>query len=66
MDKLTASEALYGFCGWITTRKKKVCASEKEDASVWAELCKQFIETNNLETPRDNWPDYLTYPKEPQ
>ena len=61
-EGLTASEALYGFCGWITSRKERVCASATDNAAVWADLIKEFCEVNKLETPRQNWTDYLSHP----
>lgn len=59
MDKLTASEAIYAFVGWITTREERVCASSKDDCAVWAELIKEFTERNELSAPREKWTDNL-------
>jgi len=61
-QKLTPSEALYGFTGWITSRDKKVVASAKHDAAIWAELVDTFIKENNLEQPRDGWENNLIHP----
>jgi len=63
-QKLTASEALYGFAGWITTRKEKVTASASHDAAVWAELVDTFIKENNLDNPSDGWENNLIHPVE--
>ena len=60
---LTASEALFGFAGWLTTRDEAVTASSKHDAGIWASLVSQFCEVNNLDTPRDGWDENLTHPK---
>jgi len=60
--KLTASEALYGFAGWITTREKTMIASAYHDAAIWAELVDMYIEENKLEQPRDGWENNLIHP----
>lgn len=63
--EMSASEAIFGFAGWLTTRKVEVCAGASRDASVWAELCQQFCDTNKLQAPRENWAKYLTHPVAP-
>ena len=60
--KLTPSEALFGFAGWITTRDEEVIASAKHDASIWAELVDTFCKENNLAGPRDGWEFNLIHP----
>jgi hypothetical protein len=64
MDKLTASEALYGFCGWLTTRDEKTIMSASDDAAPIPVLIRQFCETNGLKDPRKYWHKMLTHPKE--
>ena len=61
-NKLSASEAVYGFAGWLTTRNKKIVASASDDASVWAEAVDAFCKANHLDDPRDNWQQNLTHP----
>lgn len=61
-DKLTASEAVYGFCGWLTSRDEETVMSSRCDASKIAELVEQFCEENGLGAPRDNWTDNLIHP----
>lgn len=61
-DKLTASEALFGFCGWLTTRKTETVMSSTSDASAISDLIKRFCETNKLDEPREFWADHLTHP----
>jgi len=61
-QKLTASEALFGFAGWITSREEKVVASASHDASIWVELVDAFIKENRLEYPRDGWENNLMHP----
>ena len=61
---LTGSEAVFGFCAWLTTRKKKTIMGSKHDAAPICELIKIFCEENKLPEPRENYTDYLTIPKE--
>jgi len=62
MKQPIASEALYGFAGWITTREEKVVASASHDSAIWAELVDTFIKENNLDNPRDGWENNLIHP----
>lgn len=59
---LSASEALYGFAGWLTSQKKPIIASSKHDAAIWAEKVDQFCKANNLQEPREGWTKNLNYP----
>ena len=61
-NNLIASEALYGFAGWITTRDKKVTAGASHDAAIWAKLVDEYITVNKLEQPRDGWENNLIHP----
>ncbi len=61
--ELTASEAIYGFCGWLTTRKTKTIMSASNNAAVIADLVKVFCNVNNLSNPRDGWEKNLTHPE---
>ena len=61
---LSGSEALYGFCGWLTTREKRTVMSNTDECGGIADLIKIFCETNNLPGPRGEWTDYLTHPEE--
>ena len=63
LDEMTGSEAIFGFCGWLTTRKEKTVMSASDDAGCIAELIKVFCETNKLTEPRREWGKLLTYPK---
>lgn len=60
---MTASEALFGFCAWLTTREEKTVMSSGDNCGGIADLVKEFCEVNNLPEPRENWTDYLTHPK---
>ena len=64
MDKLPASEALYGFCGWLTTRDEVTEMGASKDSAIVAYLIKQFCDENDLPEPRDHWADLFTMPKE--
>ena len=62
--EMNASEALYGFAGWLTGRDKPVTAGANHDCAIWAELVEQFIKANDLTPVRDDvWPDNLHHPK---
>jgi hypothetical protein len=63
-DKLTASEAVYGFCGWITTRSVAVTAGDTHDCAAWANLVKEFCEANDLNEPADGWHENLVHPSD--
>jgi hypothetical protein len=63
-EALSPSEALYGFAGWLTTRKKSVTAGSKHNAAPWAELVQTFAATNDLEDPREGWHKELKHPTE--
>jgi len=55
LNELTASEALFGFCGWLTTRKIVTKMSSKNNAAIIADLIKQFCKKYNLSDPRNGW-----------
>lgn len=63
MDKLTASEALFGFMAWLTTRYQEVTFSAHHDAAPAANLVDEFCKVNELDDPRDHWADNLTHPR---
>ncbi len=62
MDKLTASEAIYGFCGWLTARNEKTIMSASDDAAPTVDLIQQFCDTNKLAEPRKGWNSNLIHP----
>ena len=59
---LSASEALYGFCGWLTSRDKKTAMSSTDNAAPIADLIKRFCDVNQLSEPREHWTRNLTHP----
>ena len=58
-ESLSPSGAVYGFAAWLTTREKPLTLSSHHDAAIVAELVDEFIKTQNLEEPRDNYADDL-------
>ena len=62
LSEMSGSEAIYGFCGWLTTRKDKTVMSTNHDCACIAELIKDFCEVNKLSDPREQWTDNLIRP----
>ena len=62
MDEMTASEALFGFMAWLTTREAVETFSAKHNVAPAADLMETFCKTNNLVAPREDWTDRLTHP----
>lgn len=61
-DILNPSEAVYGFCAWLTCRDKKTIMSALDDCALTVELIKQFCEVNNLPEVSKHWPHNLIHP----
>ena len=59
---LNASEAVYGFAAWLTTREEKTTMSAANDSGVVAELVGQFCKVNSLPEVTENWPHNLIHP----
>ena len=62
-DKLTASEAVYGFAAFLTTREQGLTVGANYECSPVADLVAEFIEANGFDEPRDNYADNLVHPK---
>lgn len=62
MDKLTATEALFGFCGWLTTRQERTIMSSSDDSAPIVRLITRFIEANALAEPGEGWQNNLIHP----
>lgn len=60
--KLSPSEAIFGFVGWLTSRPTKTVMSSSDDCAPIVELVGKFIETNKLDEPRENWEENLKTP----
>ena len=61
-DKLTASEAVYGLLGWLTTLSEPITFSATHEAGPAADIAKQFCEVNGLTQPRAGWELNLIHP----
>jgi len=61
-DRMIASEALFGFVGWLTSREEVTTMSTNHNAAPAADLIKQFCEENKLEEPRAGWENNLIHP----
>ena len=61
-DDMSASEAVYGFAGWLTSRSERVVMSSKDDAAAVADLVAEFCRVNDLAEPREGWTDNLVHP----
>ena len=59
---MSASEAVYGFVAWLTTRSERIVMSSKDDAGVACDLIVEFCKTNHLARPRPRWADTLIHP----
>lgn len=61
-NKMSASEAIYGFCGWLTTKEERTVMSSKHNCAPIADKIKEFCETNELNDPIDGWEKNLKHP----
>lgn len=62
-NEMNASEALYGFMGWLTSRDEITPEfSAKHDASEAAQLIAEFSKENKLTDPRAGWETNLIHP----
>ena len=60
----TASEAIYAFAAWLTTRDESITISAKHDAGSVASLVDQFVKHNKWAEPGKNYPDNFSHPPE--
>lgn len=61
-NKLNASEALFGFCGWLTTQEDETKMSSSNECADIAQKIKLFIDTNHLPEVRKHWDKNLKHP----
>lgn len=61
-ERLSAPEALFGFCGWLTTREQPTTMSSTHNAAPIADLISSFVQENNLSEPREEWHNYVRHP----
>ncbi len=60
--ELSASEAIFAFCGWLTTRKEETMMGSSHDCGVIAELVGRFADLNGLQEPRPDWQKHFEMP----
>jgi hypothetical protein len=60
--KLSGSEALYGFCGWLTTRPVITKMGDTEECGGIPDLIEEFCKVNDLPPPENNWNEVLKHP----
>lgn len=63
LDEMTASEAILGFCGWLTSRETRTIMSSRDNASEIVKLIGEFCKVNNLTPPREDWDNWLKHPE---
>ena len=61
--KLSASEAVYAFCAWLTTRKEKTIMSSSDDSGAIATLVDKFCNANELDDPKSGWESCIRFPQ---
>lgn len=62
-DELSASEALCGFMGWLTTRQESINLGAKHDAGGVCRLIEKWCSVNKVSDPRSGWENYLKTPE---
>lgn len=64
--KRKASETLYEFCGWLTTRKEPTIMSHKHNAAPVADRVNEFCKANKYLEPREGWESLkdVVYPED--
>lgn len=54
-DKISASEALFGFAAWLTTRDQRTVLSSIDNAAIAADLVGKFCKVNELANPKEDF-----------
>lgn len=55
MEILSGSEALYGFAGWLTTRKEQTVMGADAEVGNIADKVDRFVKRHGLPKPRPGW-----------
>ena len=55
LPNISASEALYAFCGWMSNMKNPVVFSREHQPCRVADFIEEFCRQNNLPEPREGW-----------
>lgn len=58
-DKMNAAEALYAFCGGLTTADEPVIMGANHEAAIVATKISEFIDANGLLEPREGWDERI-------
>jgi len=64
-EEISASEALFGFMGWLTSRQPPVTFSSTHGASIAVELIEEWSTANALAAPRDDFHLHIEHPASP-
>lgn len=60
--ELSASEAVYGFCAWLTTQPGIIKMGASENCTPVCDAIGVFCKENTLSEPRDGWEKVLKHP----
>ena len=59
---LSASEALYGFAGWLTSQPDPTIFGSGHNCAPIADRIQEFCDANHLPEPRAHWSVLLKHP----
>ena len=62
MGKISASEAVLGFMGWLTTRDETLMISANHVCGPAADVVKEFCDANNWPAPRPGCTKWFVHP----
>jgi len=62
MGELNATEAIYGFVAWLSSREDATYISANHEVSSCINLIERFKKINNLPDISKQWPNNLTHP----
>ena len=63
-QEMSASEAIVGFCAWLTTREEITTMGAMNECGNIVDLINKFGKTNGLSNPRDGWEKKLIHPED--
>ena len=58
-----ASEAIYSFVAWLTTREESITMGSGHDCVPAVEAIKEFCKVNHFNEPRMGWQKNIKFPK---
>ncbi len=61
---MEATDALFGFVAWLTTRKQVVSFGASHDCAEALEVLSRFIKVNNLPDVSDKYPTNFEIPRD--